>query len=90
MKIILGMLVALLILVIIYIITVLFEYIILPIEILTIIFGAKSAKKLGSKLEKSSINNWNSLDYSCLHLFIYGRLMIYFIIFCEDKCTQID
>ena len=52
MKIILGMLVALLILVIIYIITVLFEYIILPIEILTIIFGVKSAKKLGSKIEK--------------------------------------
>ena len=52
MKIILGLLVASLILVIIYIVIVLFEYIILTIGILTIIFGAKSAKKLGSKIEK--------------------------------------
>ena len=52
MKIILGLLVASLILVIIYIVIVLFEYIILTIGILTIIFGVKSAKKLGSKIEK--------------------------------------
>ena len=50
-----GMPVAALVLGIISILTALFWYIVLPTGILAIVFGAKTAKKLGSKLGKAGL-----------------------------------
>ena len=72
-----GMPVASLVLGIISILTALFWYITLPTGILAIIFGAKSAKKMGSKLGKTGLIL--GIVGLSLFLFIYIGLTLIFI-----------
>ena len=69
-----GMPVASLVLGIISILSVLFWYITLPTGILAIIFGAKSSKKLGSKLGKAGLIM--GIIGLALFAFIYVSLII--------------
>lgn len=74
-----GMPVAALVLGIISVVTNLFWYITLPTGILAIIFGAKSAKKLGSKLGKAGLIT--GIVGVALCAFIYITLIILTIMY---------
>ena len=74
-----GMPVASLVLGIISIITNLFWYITLPTGILAIIFGAKSAKKLGSKIGKAGLIT--GIIGTALFAFVYISMIILIVIF---------
>ena len=73
-----GMPVASLVLGIISILTALFWYITLPAGILAIVFGAKSAKKMGSKLGKTGLIL--GIVGLSLFLFIYIGLILLFLL----------
>lgn len=74
-----GMCVAALTLGIISIVTSLFWYICLPTGVLAIIFGAKTAKKMGSKLGKAGIIT--GIVGISICVFIYAAISIMWILY---------